>query len=126
MKHTDIKALLCEPDKYLDTQVTVCGWVRTARDSKNISFIELNDGTTLNNIQLIIEKDKDGIGELKDAMVVGASLKAVGKFIVSERNGYEMNIDSIILSKKSAILLSFCVLSLIFAPEPDILRRYLR
>ncbi|MBR2460183.1 MAG: asparagine--tRNA ligase [Clostridia bacterium] len=97
MKHTDIKALLCEPDKYLDTQVTVCGWVRTARDSKNISFIELNDGTTLNNIQLIIEKDKDGIGELKDAMVVGASLKAVGKFIVSERNGYEMNIDSITL-----------------------------
>ena len=95
MKHTDIKALLNEPEKYLDTQVTVCGWVRTARDSKNIAFIELNDGTTLSNIQLIIEKEKDGLADVKDATVVGASLKAVGKFIVSERNGYEMNIDTI-------------------------------
>ena len=95
MKHTDIKALLNEPEKYLDTQVTVCGWVRTARDSKNIAFIELNDGTTLSNLQLIIEKEKDGLSDVKEAAVVGASLKAVGKFIVSERNGYEMNIDSI-------------------------------
>ena len=96
MKHTDVKALLCEPEKYLDTQVTVCGWVRTARDSKNIAFIELNDGTTLNNIQLIIEKEKESLSNLdKDATVVGASLKAVGKFIASERNGYEINIDSV-------------------------------
>ena len=95
MKHIDIKALLNEPEKYLDTQVTVCGWVRTARDSKNIAFIELNDGTTLSNLQLIIEKEKDGLSDVKEAAVVGASLKAVGKFIVSERNGYEMNIDSI-------------------------------
>ena len=96
MKHTDVKALLAEPEKYLDTQVTVCGWVRTARDSKNIAFIELNDGTTLNNIQLIVEKEKEGLANLdKDATVVGASLKAIGKFIVSERNGYEINIDSI-------------------------------
>ena len=96
MKHIDVKALLTAPEKYLDTQVTVCGWVRTARDSKNIAFIELNDGTTLNNIQLIVEKEKEGLGNLdKDATVVGAALKAVGKFIVSERNGYEINIDSI-------------------------------
>jgi len=96
VKHTDVKALLCEPEKYLDTQVTVCGWVRTARDSKNIAFIELNDGTTLNNIQLIIEKEKESLSNLdKDATVVGASLKAVGKFIASERNGYEINIDSV-------------------------------
>ena len=96
MKHIDVKALLTAPEKYLDTQVTVCGWVRTARDSKNIAFIELNDGTTLNNIQLIVEKEKEGLDNLdKDATVVGASLKAVGKFIVSERNGYEINIDSI-------------------------------
>lgn len=95
MKHTDVKALLAEPEKYIDTQVTVCGWVRTARDSKNIAFIELNDGTTLSNIQLIIEKDKEGLADVKDATVVGASLKAVGKFIASERNGYEINIETV-------------------------------
>ena len=57
MKHIDVKELLTSPEKYIDSEVTVCGWVRTARDSKTISFIELNDGTILSNIQLIIEKE---------------------------------------------------------------------
>lgn len=58
MKHTDIKVLFESGKDYLQTDVTVCGWVRTWRDSKSISFIELNDGTSLKNLQLIIEKDK--------------------------------------------------------------------
>lgn len=95
MKHTDIKALLRQPESYLNQEVTVCGWIRTARDSKNISFIELNDGTTLNNIQLIIEKEKEGLNNIGSAMTVGASLKVIGAFIPSERNGYEINVTSI-------------------------------
>ena len=47
MKHTDIKVLFESGKDYLQTDVTVCGWVRTWRDSKSISFIELNDGTSL-------------------------------------------------------------------------------
>ena len=96
MKHIDIKDLLVNPEKYIDGEVTVCGWVRTARDSKTVSFIELNDGTTLNNIQLIIEKEKENVcDDMKNATVVGAALCAVGKFIPSEKNGYEINVSSI-------------------------------
>ena len=46
MKHIDIYNIF-EDSQYLDTEVTVCGWVRTSRDSKNMAFIELNDGTSL-------------------------------------------------------------------------------
>lgn len=60
MKHIDIKKLLTDAESYVDTSVTVCGWVRTARNSKSVSFIELNDGTCLNNIQLVIDKNKVG------------------------------------------------------------------
>ena len=49
MKHTDIKILFNDSEKYLSKSVTVCGWVRTWRDSKSIAFIELNDGTALKN-----------------------------------------------------------------------------
>ncbi|MBQ4311874.1 MAG: asparagine--tRNA ligase, partial [Oscillospiraceae bacterium] len=55
MKHTDIKEIFSD-SSFIGKSVTVCGWVRTARDSKNVAFIELNDGTTLKHIQLVIDK----------------------------------------------------------------------
>lgn len=93
MKHIDIKKLLTDAESYVDTSVTVCGWVRTARNSKSVSFIELNDGTCLNNIQLVIDKNEVEVN--KNAFNVGAALKAVGSFVRSERNGYEIQIQTI-------------------------------
>lgn len=95
MKHTDIKILFDENKKYGHTSVTVCGWVRTWRDSKSIAFIELNDGTSFRNLQLIIEKDKVAEAIVKPALVVGCALKAEGEFIPSERNGFELAVKNI-------------------------------
>ncbi len=95
MKHIDIKALFTAPDNYLNAEVTVCGWVRTWRDSKSIAFIELNDGTAFKNLQLIIEKDKTDESEVKPALAVGCALKVTGAFIPSERNGYELSVARI-------------------------------
>jgi len=36
-------------------EINVKGWVRTKRGSKNVSFIALNDGSTINNIQVVVE-----------------------------------------------------------------------
>ena len=41
--------------KKLTKNVNVCGWVRTKRGSKNVSFIALNDGSTIQNIQIVAE-----------------------------------------------------------------------
>ncbi len=95
MKHVDIKKLLTSPEKYVNTNVTVCGWVRTARDSKLISFIELNDGTCLKNVQLIIDKEKIAEDIVKNALAVGTSLKVLGDYVVSERNGYEIQVTAL-------------------------------
>ncbi|MBR3685679.1 MAG: asparagine--tRNA ligase [Clostridia bacterium] len=92
MKHIDIKKVLNNGNDYLSGDLTVCGWVRTARDSKAVAFVELNDGTCLKNLQLIIDKDKIDAEVLKDAMAVGTSIKAVGQLVVSERNGYEVQV----------------------------------
>lgn len=88
MKHTDIKDLFASSDKYSNGSVTVCGWVRTARESKSISFIELNDGTSLRNIQLVI--DKENAKTVFTLPSVGTALKITGNFVPSERNGYEI------------------------------------
>lgn len=95
MKHTDISQLFTNPGSYVNTVTVVCGWVRTWRDSKSVAFIELNDGTCLKNIQIVIDKEKVATETYKDALVVGAALAVEGEFIVSERNGYEMALKSL-------------------------------
>ena len=92
MKHMDIKEVFANA-ALVNTKVTVCGWVRTARNSKNVAFIELNDGTTLKHIQIVVDKES-GI-ELEEALKLGTSLKVEGT-VVEGRNGtVEINAESI-------------------------------
>ncbi|MBQ8639008.1 MAG: asparagine--tRNA ligase [Lachnospiraceae bacterium] len=95
MKHVDIKMLLTDAERFAGSAVTVCGWIRTARDSKTVSFVELNDGTCLSNLQLVLDKSKDlGLGGA-NSLAVGTALMAVGTLVWSARNGYEMNVETI-------------------------------
>lgn len=98
MKHTDIKKLFADP-AYVGRSVVICGWVRTARDSKNVSFLEVNDGSCFRNLQLVIDKAHMGGGvteeTVREAMMVGASLTAAGTLIASDRNGVEMNVETL-------------------------------
>ncbi len=95
MKHTDIKELFANGEKYVNTDVTVCGWVRTARDSKNVAFAELNDGTSFKSIQLVADKEKFNDEQVKSFMPVGTALKVEGKLVASERNGYEIELKTV-------------------------------
>ncbi len=81
MKHTDIKQIINAPADYFEKEVVVCGWVRSFRDSKNMGFIALNDGTTLNHLQIVIDKSTctSDISNLR----VGTSVKVVGKAVKS-------------------------------------------
>ena len=69
-----------------ENEITVMGWVRTKRGSKNVAFIALNDGTTINNLQLVI--DLNAISEDKLALMhAGASLWAKGHLVASMGSG---------------------------------------
>ena len=88
MKHIDIVSLYNDP-AYIGQNVTVCGWVRTSRDSKTVAFIELNDGTSLKHLQIVL--DKEALGDVGAYMPLGTSLKVEGVLVASERNGVEVN-----------------------------------
>lgn len=94
MKHTDIYDVLNDAS-LLNQSTTVCGWVRTSRNSKTVAFIELNDGTSLKHLQIVVDKEKfeDPTPYLK----LGSSLRVVGTLVPSQgqNGGVEMNADSL-------------------------------
>ena len=92
MKHIDVKEVLSS-EKYLGKSVTVCGWVRTARDSKNMAFIELNDGTSLKHIQLVVDKAATTVDER--AFHLGAAIKVTGTVVEARQGSYEINVSEV-------------------------------
>lgn len=93
MKHIDIIDIM--KGDYIGKAVTVCGWVRTSRDSKNMAFLELNDGTTLKHLQIVI--DKAVMTDIAEFMKLGTSLKVEGKVVKSvvAEDSVEINAENI-------------------------------
>ncbi|MFT6863239.1 MAG: asparaginyl-tRNA synthetase [Akkermansiaceae bacterium] len=81
---TSVKHLL-NSESAQDT-VELSGWVRTRRDSKSFSFIELNDGSCLQGIQVIIDAGIPGSDEVAK-MSTGASVSVVGELVESPGKG---------------------------------------
>ena len=98
MKHVDIVEVMTDKS-FVGKEVTVCGWVRTARDSKTMAFIELNDGTSLKHIQLVVDKETFAKADaMSDFTKLGCSLKVVGTVVpsaVAQDGGVEINVSDI-------------------------------
>ena len=80
-KRTKVKALL-EAVKPQD-DVLVKGWVRTRRDAKDFSFIEVNDGSCLKNIQIIANNNLSNYEEVKK-LTTGSSVAVEGALVASQ------------------------------------------
>lgn len=78
--------------------LTVMGWVRTKRESKNVAFVALNDGSTINNLQVVADAEKFG-GELLRKVTTGASLSVTGTLVESQGKGQscELIADTIVV-----------------------------
>ena len=73
--------------------VLVKGWVRTRRDSKDFSFIEVNDGSCLRNIQVIANNSLSNYQDLI-RLSIGSAVSVVGDFIVSKGSGQQWEITA--------------------------------
>lgn len=80
MKYTKIKRI--QPSDIGKT-LTLCGWIRTVREQKNFAFIELNDGSTLSNLQIIVEESVPDYAELLKQLSTGASITVTGQLVES-------------------------------------------
>ena len=92
-----IKSLLThEPS---DELVTAEGWVRTKRDSKNVCFLDVNDGSSLKGLQLVIDKASFNNDNLLDSISTGAAVSAKGRIVASQGGSQkvEMAVSSLTL-----------------------------
>ena len=71
----------------------VAGWVRTRRDSKTFSFLEINDGTCLGNLQIIADAGIPGY-EAMPKINTGASVEVLGKLIPSPAPGQKWELQA--------------------------------
>ena len=68
------------------TEVSVAGWVRTRRDAKGFSFLEVNDGSCLGALQVVVDEGILGSEDVK-RMLTGASVKVTGDLVASPAKG---------------------------------------
>ena len=101
MKEVELKELFASPQKFLNEEVVIRGWVRTNRDSNRLGFIELNDGTTFKSVQIVYEKGIVENFEEISKVPIAAALKAKGTLIMTpeskqafEINAREINVEA--------------------------------
>ena len=74
-------------------RVVIKGWVRTKRDAKGFSFLEVNDGSCLTNIQVIVDEKTVGLDELKN-INTGAAVSVFGALIASPGKGQKWEVQA--------------------------------
>lgn len=81
---------------FLETVITVNGWVQTVRTQKDITFIKLNDGSNSGGVQLIVNSDTEQIGKTEE-INIGSSIKATGILVKSPAQGqpYEIQVKKL-------------------------------
>ncbi len=90
MKRTKVVDILNSKD--FGTTVNVKGWVRTHRSSKAVDFIALNDGSTINNVQIVVDPTKFDAEMLKQ-ITTGACINAIGELVESQGAGQTVEIQ---------------------------------
>ncbi len=95
MKKTTVKDLLSTPE-LMGTEVEAKGWVRTRRGNKHVQFVQLNDGSSVNNIQVVLDMARFTEDQLKP-VTTGSSVRVTGKLVESMGKGQnsEIQADSI-------------------------------
>ena len=90
MKRTKVVDVLRSTD--FGKEVVVKGWVRTHRSSKAVDFIALNDGSTIKNIQIVVDPSKINADTLK-SITTGACLCVTGTLVESQGKGQSVEIQ---------------------------------
>ncbi len=91
MKRTLVKDALRAESK--DETILAQGWVRTRRDAKGFSFIEVNDGSCLKNLQVIADASLPGYEKIK-AITTGASVSVTGRLVESLGKGQALELQA--------------------------------
>lgn len=77
--------------RFVDKTISLKGWVRTVREQKAFAFVELNDGSTLSNFQIVISNDLPEYDNLVKELTTGCAIEAIGT--IKEGLGKEKTLE---------------------------------
>ena len=88
-----VKDLYKKTSNYANQKVTLNGWVRTVRDSKNFGFIELNDGSFFKNVQIVISDKLENFKDLVK-LTISSSIQVTGTLVITENSKQPFEIQA--------------------------------
>ncbi len=103
MKNVNVAKLYRDQEQYADQMINVRGWIRTLRASNVRAFIELNDGTCFQNLQIVVEKEKIKGFDFITKLHISSAIEVQGVLILTpeEKQPFELDASSITLSAHS-------------------------
>jgi asparaginyl-tRNA synthetase len=87
----NIKSILNSGE--IDTEITIAGWIRTKREGKGVTFLEVNDGSCLQGLQVVVPSDFPNYEQLIKPLTTGASMRAMGKLVPSLGKGQRVELQ---------------------------------
>ena len=95
MKRDLISKLYSDSGSFLGKTVTVCGWVKSVRDSKSFGFIDLNDGSCFKSVQVVFEREKIQNYDEIAALNVGSAIVVEGNVVATPNNKQPFEINAV-------------------------------
>ncbi|HBV50808.1 MAG TPA: asparagine--tRNA ligase, partial [Clostridiales bacterium] len=104
MERTEIARIYASPEAFAGQEITVCGWVRTIRDSKSLGFIDLNDGSYFKGIQVVFEEHAIPNFSEITKQNVGAAFIVTGTLVLTPeaKQPFEIKANQIVVEGASS------------------------
>ncbi len=93
IRRSTVRQLLAEGAQAVGSKVDVKGWVRTRRGNKNVQFVALNDGSTIKNLQIVLDLSKFDDEALKP-VTTGSSIHVQGTLVASQGKGQSVEVQA--------------------------------
>ena len=90
----DLRDIFADENKYIDTEVTVQGWIRNHRKQKEFGFIDFSDGTTFSHLQIVYDNKLDNFDDILKYHI-GSAVTVTGKLIASPKEGQKLEMQAI-------------------------------
>jgi asparaginyl-tRNA synthetase len=90
MNHLRVKNIMQMEGK--GQELVIEGWIRTKRESKGLAFLELNDGSSIKNLQIIVEESFPGYESIMKEIATGCSVSVKGNLVASPAEGQKVEL----------------------------------
>lgn len=89
----EIKSLYKDYEKLIDSEISISGWIRKSRESKNIGFLEINDGSFFEPVQVVVDSSLENFKEIF-ALGLSASVSVKGKLVAAQGGKQKFEIQA--------------------------------